>query len=264
MSDTEQTAGIDPRAVVDPGARIGGDVHVGPYCVIGAEVSIGDGCRLDSHVVVQGPTEIGPENTIAPMASIGGAPQDLKYKGEPSKLVIGSRNRICEFVTMNRGTAEGGALTAIGDDNLFMAYVHVAHDCRVGSRTIFGNAATLGGHVEVGNDATVGAFSGVHQFCRLANHAFIGGYSVVTRDALPWVLTVGNRAKSYGLNLTGLKRKGYPRETIAALKRCYDLLFRSKLLAEEAGEKVERELGDVEEVRYFLEFMRSSKRGVCR
>lgn len=261
MSDR---AGIAPTAVIHPAAEIGRDVSIGPYCTIGAGVQLGDRCRLDSHVVIEGPCEIGPENRIYPMASLGGEPQALKYRGEPTRLIIGARNRIREFVTVNRGTVEGGGLTAIGDDNLLMAYVHVAHDCQVGSRTVFANAATLAGHVEVGDDATIGAFSGIHQFCRVARHAFIGGYSVVTQDALPWVLSVGNRARSYGLNTVGLKRRGYPRETVEALKRCYHQLFRSKLRLQQALDLVEAELGHVEEVRYFVEFVRTSKRGVCR
>jgi len=259
-----QDSGVHERAVIHPEARIGRDVVVGPYCVIGADVTVGDGCRLESHVVIQGPTEIGPENVVSPMASIGGPPQDLKYGGEPTRLVVGARNRIRECVTMNRGTEDGGGTTTVGDDNLFMVHAHVAHDCHVGHRTVFANGATLAGHVDVGNDATVGAFSAVHQFCRVARHAFIGGYSVVTRDALPWVLTVGNRATSHGLNVVGLKRKGYSREVIDALKQCYMRLFRSKLLLDEAMQQVEQELSHVEEVRYFLEFVRTSKRGVCR
>jgi UDP-N-acetylglucosamine acyltransferase len=256
--------GIDPRAVVHRSARIGRDAWVGPYCVIGEDVSIGDRCRLESHVIVAGPTEMGPDNIVSPLASIGGPPQDLKYRGERTELRIGARNRVREFVTFNRGTTAGGGRTEIGDDNLFMAQAHVAHDCRVGSRTVFANGATLAGHVEVGDDATVGAFSAVHQFCRVARHAFIGGYSVVTRDALPWVLTVGNRAEAHGLNLVGLKRKGYGAETIEALKTCYMRLFRSKLLLAEAVRQVEAELGHVPEVRYFLDFVRTSERGVCR
>jgi UDP-N-acetylglucosamine acyltransferase len=255
---------LDPRAVIDARAEIGAQAHVGPYCVIGPDVVLGRGCRLESHVVIEGPTEIGAETHIAPMASIGGPPQDNKYRGESTRLRIGARNRIREFVTINRGTVGGGGLTEIGDDNLFMAYAHVAHDCRVGHRTIFANAATLAGHVEVGDDATIGAFSAVHQFCRVAAHAFIGGYSVVTRDALPWVTTVGNRARAHGLNLVGLQRRGYPPEVIDALKRCYARLFRSKLLLEDALAQVEAELGHVAEVRYFLDFVRGSERGVCR
>jgi UDP-N-acetylglucosamine acyltransferase len=215
-------------------------------------------------VVIEGPTTLGPDNRISPMASLGGPPQDKKYEGERTSLTIGAGNHLREFVTVNRGTRGGGGETSIGDENLLMAYAHLAHDCRIGDRTVFANAATLAGHVEVGDGATVGAFSAVHQFCRVARHAFIGGGSVVTRDALPWVLTVGNRARSRGLNVVGLKRLAYPDETVQALKRCYALLFRSRLLREEAMGQVERELGHVEEVRYFLDFIRSSKRGVCR
>ena len=255
---------IDPRAAVDPAAAIGHGVHIGPYCVLGAEVRVGDACRIESHTVIEGRTELGPNNVVGPLASIGGPPQDLKYAGEPTRLVIGSGNRIREYVTMNRGTEGGGGVTRIGDGGLFMAYAHVAHDCTVGDNTIFANAATLAGHVEVGDHATVGAFSGVHQFCRVARHAFIGGYTVVTQDALPWVTTVGNRAKAYGINSVGLKRLGYPRETIQAIKDCYNLLFRSKMKLDEALDKAEAELGDSEQVRYFIEFVRSSKRGVCR
>ncbi|MCP3978968.1 MAG: acyl-ACP--UDP-N-acetylglucosamine O-acyltransferase [bacterium] len=259
-----QPAGIDPRAVVHDGCTLGADVYVGPFCVLGPDAVIGDRCRLISHVVVEGHTELGAETVVSPMASIGGAPQDLKYSGEPTRLVLGRGNRIHEFVTLNRGTEGGGGVTQIGDGNLFMAYSHVAHDCLVGSNTIFANAATLAGHVEVGSHATIGAYSGVHQFCRVADHAFIGGYSVVTKDALPWVLTVGNRAESHGLNLVGLRRKGHPAATIDALKTCYKLLFRSKLTLKEGIARVEAEVESNDQVRYFLDFVRGSERGVCR
>jgi UDP-N-acetylglucosamine acyltransferase len=255
---------IHPTAIIHPGAELGTGVQVGPYCVIGPQVVIGDGCRLESQVVIDQDTELGPENRVSPMASIGGPPQDLKYAGEPTRLVIGARNTIREFVTLNRGTAGGGGVTRIGGENLFMAYAHIGHDCQIGNRIIFANAATLAGHVEVGDDATIGAYCGVHQFCRVARNAFIGGYSVVTRDALPWVTTVGNRAKSAGLNTVGLQRRGAAPETVKALKRAYKVLFRSKLLLDEALATVERELGDDEEVRYLVEFIRTSKRGVCR
>jgi len=257
-------AAIHPTAMVDPSARIAGGVEIGPYCVVGAGVSVGERCRLASHVVLEGPAEIGPDNEFSAFASIGGAPQDLKYRGEPTSLRMGARNRVREYVTINRGTVGGGGLTVVGDDNLFMAMTHVGHDGRVGSRIVFANAATLAGHVEVGDDAIVGAYSGVHQFCRVARHAFIGGYSVVTQDALPWVVTVGNRAETHGVNLVGMKRKGYPPEVIRAIKKCYTTLFRSKHTLDEAMERVEAEFGSIDEVRYFLEFVRSSKRGVVR
>lgn len=254
---------IDPRAVVDPSARLGDGVRVGPFCVVGPGVTVGERTRLESHTVVAA-ADIGAGNVIGPFASIGGDPQDLKFEGEDTRLVVGDSNRIREYVTLNRGTAGGGGVTRVGDGNLFMAYSHVGHDCAVGNRAIFANAATLAGHVEVGDGATIGAYSGVHQFCRVARNAFIGGYSVVTQDAMPWVMTVGNRAKAYGLNVVGLRRSSLPRETVAALKKCYQTLFRSKLPLEEALDTVERDLGDDPEVRYFIEFIRSSKRGVVR
>ncbi len=257
-------AWIDPRAAVHPDARLAEDVVVGPFCVVGPEAEIGGRTRLEAHVVIDGRVRVGPDNVVGPFASLGGPPQDLKYRDEPTSVTIGAANRIREYVTVSRGTAGGGGVTRIGDNNLFMAYAHIGHDANVGSRIVFANAATLAGHVEVGDDATVGGFSGIHQFCRVAKHAFIGGYSVVTRDALPWVLTVGNRAASHGINVVGLKRKGYPQETVDAIKRCYLTLFRSKMLLDEAIAKVEAESGSIEEVRYFLEFVRSSKRGVVR
>ncbi|MBD3867093.1 MAG: acyl-ACP--UDP-N-acetylglucosamine O-acyltransferase [Acidobacteria bacterium] len=255
---------IHPTAIVDPGAELDEGVIIGPHAVIADRVRIGSGCSIGASTVIQGPTVLGSDNVIHPMTSIGGDPQDLKYAGEETTLTIGSRNRIREFVTINRGTAGGGGKTVVGDDNLLMAYAHFGHDCLVGHRTVFANAATLAGHVEVGNDATIGAYSGVHQFCRIADHAFIGGYSVVTRDAMPWVLTVGNRATSHGVNLVGLRRSGLPKETIRAIKQCYMTLFRSKLGLEEAVEQVREANGEIPEIRYFLEFVRSSERGVCR
>jgi len=174
-------------------------------------VTIGDRTRLESHIVLDGQLTLGADCTVAPFASLGGPPQDLKYKGEPTGVAIGARNQVKEYVTISRGTVGGGGMTRIGDDNLLMAYTHIAHDCQIGSRIVFANAATLAGHVEVGDDATVGAACGVHQFVRIAKHAFIGGYSTITKDALPWVLTSGDRAVSHGINIVGLKRKGYPR-----------------------------------------------------
>lgn len=255
---------IHPTAVVDPGARLGAGVQVGPFCVVGSDVQIGDGTTLISHVSIEGPTRLGEQNRIHPFASIGGPPQDLKYAGEPTRLTLGSGNTIREYVTMNRGTESGGGVTRVGDENLFMAQAHIAHDCQVGDGNIFANAATLAGHVEIADHATVGAYSGIHQFCRVGREAFIGGYSVVTQDALPWVTTVGNRAKSYGINLVGLKRRGYTPEQIAALKDAYKTLFRAKLQQEEALEQLSARYPDAPEVNYFLDFVRSSERGVCR
>ena len=257
-------ASVDPRAVVHPGAELGDGVSIGPFCVVSGEARIGDRTRLLSHVVIDGRVSLGPDNLVAPFACLGGAPQDLKYEGEPTTVEIGAGNQIREYVTISRGTVGGGGVTRVGDACLIMAYVHIAHDCQIGSRVIFANGATLAGHVEVGDEATVGAFAGVHQFARIAKHAFIGGFSVLPQDVLPWVMTVGNRAETHGVNIVGLKRKGYPPETIEAIKRCYMTLFRSKTPLNEAMAKVDAELGHVPEVRYFLDFVKSSKRGVIR
>src|SRR5688572_10943533 len=256
-------ASIDPTARVHPGARLGTGTTIGANAVIGPDVVIGARCRIGASAVVDGWTEIGDETQIYPMASIGLAPQDLKYKGERTRLTIGRRNTFREFVTINRGTAGGGGHTTIGHDNLFMAYAHVAHDCHIGNSTIFGNAATLGGHVEVGDFATISAYSGVHQFCRVGRHAFIGGYSVVTKDALPFGKSVGNRARLFGLNSIGLARRGFTREVIAQLKRAYRYLLQSKLNASRALVQIEKDPTLTSpEVRYLVDFIRSSKRGV--
>ncbi|NIM00818.1 MAG: acyl-ACP--UDP-N-acetylglucosamine O-acyltransferase [Acidobacteria bacterium] len=255
---------IDPQAVVDEAATLGAGVEIGPYCVVGPEVTLGDRCRLLSHVVVEGSTEIGPETVISPFASVGGAPQDLRYKGEDTRLIIGARNTIRENTTLNRGTPHGGGVTRLGDGNLVMAYSHVGHDCQIGDDNILANGTTLAGHVEIGSHATVGAYSGVHQFCRVADHAFIGGFTVLRQDALPWVTTVGNRAKSYGLNIIGLRRRGYSKETIQALKHAYTTLFRSKLRLNEALDALEDSANEFDEVRYFIDFVRGSERGVTR
>src|SRR5687767_7426436 len=256
-------ASVDPTAIVHPAARIGAGTTIGPYCTIGPEVVIGARCRIGASVVIDGWTEIGDDTFIYPMASIGLAPQDLKYKGERTRLTIGRGNTFREFVTVNRGTMGGGGHTTIGDQNLFMAYVHVAHDCHIGNQTIFGNGATLGGHVTVEDFATVSAYSGVHQFCRVGQHAYIGGYSVVTKDALPFARSVGNRARIYGLNTIGLARRGFTREVIAQLKRAYRYLLQSKLNASRALVQIEKDPTLTSpEVRYLVDFIRSSKRGV--
>lgn len=217
----EDAATVHPTAVVHPGAVIGAGTVVGPFAAIGARVTIGKGCRIGASTVLDGWTDIGDHTEIYPFASIGLPPQDLKFKGEPTRLTIGAHNVFREFVTIHRGTAGGGGVTSIGDHNLFMAYAHVAHDCHVGHHTIFGNGATLGGHVTVEDWVTISAFSGVHQFCRLGQYAFIGGYTVVTRNALPYAKTVGNRARIYGLNTIGLERRGFSKELIGKLRRAY-------------------------------------------
>jgi UDP-N-acetylglucosamine acyltransferase len=255
---------IDPTARVHPASRIGAGTTIGPYCSIGADVEIGQGCRIGASVAIEGSTEIGDGTHIFPMASIGLAPQDLKYKGEPTRLVIGKRNVFREFVTINRGTLGGGGTTTIGDDNLFMAYVHVAHDCRIGSRTIFGNLATLGGHVDVEDFANISAGSAVHQFCRVGRYAFIGGYSVVTKDAAPFAKTIGSRpARVFGVNSLGLSRRGFTPDTISQLKQAFRYLLQSKLNTTRALLQMERDASlTAPEVKYLIDFIRSSRRGV--
>jgi UDP-N-acetylglucosamine acyltransferase len=258
-------AQIDPTAIISSEARLAGDVVIGAYTIVGAGVTIESGCNIGPHVRIDGPTRIGERNVFVGSASVGTPPQDLKYRGEKTELVIGNDNTFREFVTLNRGTAGGGGITTIGSHNFFMAYAHVAHDCHVGSRTIFANNATLAGHVEVGDNAQVGAFSAVHQFCRVGEHAFIGGGSMCTQDVLPFVKTVGSRPpKTYGVNTIGLERKGLPKETIEALNRAYRLLIRSKLPLETALQRIETEHGLYPEVRYLVEFVRESKRGFIR
>lgn len=256
-------AQIDPSAAVDSGAELGEGVVIESQAVVGARVTLGRGCRVGAHAVIDGWTEIGEGTEIFPFASIGLIPQDLKFKGEQTRLVIGRRNIFREFVTIHRGTAGGGGLTWIGDHNVFMAYTHVAHDCRVGNHTILANGATLGGHVLVEDWAFIGALSGVHQFCRVGQHAFIGGGSVVTKDALPFGRTVGNRAHIYGLNTIGLMRRGFAPEVLARLKRTYRYLLQSKLNTTHALGRIESDSTlDCPEVRYLVEFIRSSPRGV--
>jgi UDP-N-acetylglucosamine acyltransferase len=257
---------IHPTAVIDASAEIGTDVEIGPYCVVEAGVRIGNGTALGIYVSVHSGTTIGENCRFYSHTSVGTDPQDLKYQGEPTRLQIGDRNVIREFVSINRGTPHGGGLTVIGNDGLFMAYSHIAHDCRVGNNVIFDNAGTLAGHVTVGDHATVGAFSAVHQFCRVGPHAFIGGFSVVTRDALPYVKTVGDRndAKIYGINTIGLQRKGIPESSIEELKRAYRILFRSQLNTGDALAKAREIAWTAPEVAVLLEFMESSQRGFIR
>ncbi len=255
---------IDPTARVHPAATIGAGTVIAAHAVIGPDVRIGERCRIGAAAVIDGWTEIGDETHVYPMASIGMAPQDLKYKGEKTRLSIGSRNIIREFATINRGTAGGGGQTLIGDDNLLMAYVHVAHDCHIGSHTIFGPHATLGGHVYVEDYANVSAGSAVHQFCRVGRHGFIGGYSVVTKDALPFGRTIGSRpARIFGVNSIGLTRRGFTVDTVEQLKRAYRYLLQSKLNTTRAIAQIEQDTTLTSpEVQYLIDFIRTSQRGV--
>lgn len=251
-------------AIISDGARIGDDSYIGPFCSIGADAEIGNGVRLESHVVVDGRTKIGDETHVFPFVSIGLAPQDLKYAGEPTGTEIGKRNHIREFVTIHRGTAGGGGTTRIGDGNLLMAQAHVAHDCQLGSEIIMANAATLAGHVEVADRASIGAYSGVHQFCRVGLEAFIGGYSVVVKDAMPYATIQGNHAKCYGLNSVGMRRRGYAKETIDHLNHAFRLLLSSKLNTTQAVEKITDEIKGCNEVDMLLDFIANAKRGVVK
>ena len=258
------SASIHETAIVSSSARVGNDCYIGPFCTIGDEVTIGDGVRLDSHVVVDGRTSIGSGTRVYPFVSIGLAPQDLKYGGEPTAVEIGERNHIREFVTVHRGTAGGGGTTRIGNENLLMAQAHVAHDCQLGSNIIMANAATLAGHVEIADRASVGAYSGVHQFCRVGYEAFVGGYSVVVKDAPPFAIIQGNHAKCYGLNRIGLKRRGYSNETIEKLNHAYHLYLSAKLNTTQAIERMRAEIADCKEVDMLVDFIESSKRGVVK
>ena len=255
---------IDATAVVHPRASIGAGTKIGPHVVIGAEVTIGRGCTIGASSVIGEYTEIGDETEIYPFASIGQAPQDLKFRGEETRLVIGRRNIFREFVTIHRGTKGGGGVTRIGDRNVFMAYVHIAHDCHVGHDTIFGNMATLGGHVTVEDFANISAGSGVHQFCRVGRHAFVGGYSVVTKDALPFARTVGSRpARIFGANTIGLMRRGIAPDVVEKLKGSFRYLSQSKLNTTKALQQIQKDRAlACAEVEYLVEFIRSSQRGV--
>jgi len=255
---------IHPTAIISSRAQIGRNVRVGPYSIIGDQVTLHDEVAIAGHVVVEGPCEIGAGTQIYLFASIGQPPQDLTFKGEETRLVIGQRNVIREAVTMNRGTAGGGGLPSVGDDNLFMAQSHVAHDCIVGSGNVFANLASLAGHVTVGDQITIGAFVGVHQFCRIGDHAFIGGYSKIIKDALPYARTDGVEAKCYGANTIGLRRKGLSNEVIRHIQQAFRLLLNSNLNTSQALERIRAEMADVPEIEYLIGFIEKSERGVTK
>ena len=256
---------VHPTALVDPAAGIAATAEIGPYCIVGAQVEIGAGTRLMANVYLEGPTTIGEDNVFYPYSTVGVAPQDLKYKGEASATRIGRRNRIREFVTIHRGTEGGGMLTRIGDDNLLMAYVHIAHDVQVGNGAVLGHGATLGGHVTVGDQANVGAFSGVHQFCRVGRSAIVGGYSVITQDVLPFSSTVSERENHiFGANKVGLERRGFTRELIEQLQTTFRLLTRAGLNTSQAIERIRTEVPKSPELEELIEFIHSSKRGYVK
>ena len=256
---------IHPTAIVHPKATLGQDVVIGPYSVIGEHVTIGSGAQLMSHVNVDGWTDIGERCQIYPFASIGTPPQHLQYQGEPTRVVVGHDTILREYVTINRGTVFGGGVTSVGAHNFLMAYVHVAHDCRLGERIIMANAATLAGHITIGDHAIIGGLVGIHQYVRVGSHVLIGGCSAVGRDVPPFMRAAGGyRAQLYGLNSIGLKRHGFSNERITVLKRAYEVLFRSDLLMVEAIKRAREEFKESPDVLEIIAFLEGSKRGICR
>jgi len=254
-----------PTAIVDPKSTIHPSCNIGPYCVIGPDVQLGERCTLQSHVAIEGPTRIGSDNSFFPFSSIGLAPQDISYAGEPTRLEIGDHNVIREFVTINRGTVKGGGLTRVGNRTLIMAYVHVAHDCVIGDDVILANAATLGGHVTVEEWATVGALCPVHHFVRIGAHSFVGGGTTITRDVLPFSKTVAARdTHAYGLNATGLERRGFTKDRIRKIHHAYKVLLASKLNTSQALEKLKSEQDRGEDVEMLIRFIEASERGVIK
>jgi len=257
-------SGIDPRAIVSPKAELAPDVTVGAYTVIGDGVTVGAGTWIGPHAVINGPTSIGTGNKIFQFASIGDAPQDLKYKGELTRLEIGDRNVFREFTTMNRGTEHGGGVTIIGSDNLFMAYSHVAHDCRVGSRCVMANYATLAGHVELGDWVIMGGYAGTHQFTKVGAHAFIGNNAAVTRDVPPYIMAVGTPAVPHSINSEGLKRRGFTPEQIRNLRNAYRVLYRSDMKLADAVAELQSRVATQPELKIFVDFIGESTRSLVR
>jgi UDP-N-acetylglucosamine acyltransferase len=255
---------IHPSALVDPAAKVGENVSIGAFSIVGAEVEIGDGCEIGPHVVIEGPTRIGPRNRIFQFSSIGAAPQDKKFKGEVARLEIGADNMIREFVTLNRGTADGGGVTRIGDRNWIMAYVHLAHDCIVGNDCIFANASSLAGHVRVDDFVILGGFSLVHQFCQIGAHAFTAMGSVINRDVPPYTVVAGSYAEPKGINSEGLKRRGFSSESIMSIKRAYRTLYLSGMPLAEARVEIARAAESSDELRILSEFIDRSERSLIR
>lgn len=255
---------IHETAVIDKSARIGERVQIGAFSVIGADVEIGDDTVIGSHVVILGPTKIGKRNKIRQFAALGDAPQSKKYAGEPTRLEIGDDNHISEFVTIHRGTVEGGGLTQVNNNNFIMAYVHIAHDCKVGSEIIFANNAALSGHVTVGDHANFGGFSAIHQFCSVGSYAFVAGETSVPKDVPPYVLVSGHPASVFGLNQVGLKRKGFSDEVISELRKAYNVIYRQGYTAVQAVEQLEELLPTCKEIQVLIDSLNHSKRGIVR
>lgn len=255
---------VDPRAAIDPSARLASDVSVGPFSVIGPEVEVGAGTWIGPHVVINGPTRIGRDNRIFQFASIGEIPQDKKFHGEDTRLEIGDRNTIREYATINRGTLQGGGVTRVGDDNWFMAYIHVAHDCQVGNGAILANGASLAGHVLIEDHAILGGFTLVHQFCRVGRHAFCGMGSAISKDVPPFMMVSGSPARTYGLNSEGLKRHGFSAEELRVLRQAYKVLYRSGLTLENAQARLDQMAAASPAVSMLADFLRDSERSIMR
>lgn len=255
---------ISDKAIIDKTAKIAANVEISPFSIIGPDVEIGEGSWIGPHTVINGPTKIGRNNKIFQFSSIGEEPQDKKYAGEPTRLEVGDNNIFREFTTVSRGTTTGGGLTKIGNNNLFMAYVHIAHDCHVSNNTTFSNNASLAGHVTVDDYANLGGFVGVHQFCNIGSHAFCAGGSIIIKDVLPFITVSGHPAETYGLNVEGLKRRGFTSEDITVLKRAYKILYRQGLTLEEAVHKIEAMIPECQHIRVVVDFIKKSKRGIAR
>lgn len=258
------TAQIHPTAIIDPAARLGQRVQIGAYSIIGADVEIGDDCQVGPHVVIEGPARMGRGNRVFQFASVGAAPQDLAYAGEPTRLEMGDHNIIREFVTINRGTVKDAGVTRIGHHNLFMAYAHVAHDCQLGNHIVMANAATLAGHVTIEDHAILGGLCAIHQFARVGAHAILGGGTMASLDIPPFVMAAGNHAELHGLNSRGLERRGFSSEDLRQLKRAYRALFRGKGKLEEGVASIREQQLDSPHVEYLLNFVAQSKRGLTR
>jgi len=257
-TEIHKTAIIDPKAVIDE------DVSIGPFCIVGEGVKLKKGARLMSNVIIEGNTEIGEGCQIYPFASIGLPPQDIKYKGEKTGVRIGNNNIIREYASVHRASVGGDGMTAVGDNNFLMAYVHIAHDCKIGNNVVIANSAGLAGHVVIEDYAVIGGIVGVHQFTRIGAYAMVGAFSGIGQDIPPYTIASGPRAKLFGLNSVGLKRNGFPDSTINELKKAYKILFREKLTLKEALKKVQKDFPDSKEIRYLVGFIEKNKRGVCR